>query len=569
MAGPHNAAFAGSLVAALGDLGLAGACLSPGSRSTPLTLAFAGQTAIPVWVHHDERSAGFFAIGLARATGRPVALVCTSGTAAAEYHPAVAEAAASRVPLLVLTADRPAELRDVGAPQTIDQIKLYGETVKWFHHGEPPTPATVAGAPHLAAHAWGEAVDAPAGPVHLNLPFREPLLDEPSTTSAITVAGAPAVDIGVAAPTPGAVAALAEALSRRRVLYVAGALPPDAAPAIHEAAVRNGAVTFADPQSGLRFGPLAGSVVASADLLAAAGALDLDPPEVVVRWGALPTSKPVWRWLETHPSIPQFVIDDAGHRDPLGSAHRIVRADPAATAKAIAPHVAAPPEWADGWRDRDGAVQSAVAAALAEQPFPNEPTIARAIMAAAPEGGAVFAGSSMPIRDIDAYAAPRPSAVRVLANRGANGIDGSISTALGVGAGGLRTVALIGDVAALHDVSALGTAARLGAPVTIVVVHNDGGGIFNLLPQADPAAVAPDVFERTFGTPHGTDFVAVARSFGLASHEASTEAELTDLVRSGGAKLVQVRTDRAQIASLRRTLVAAASSVLPGARPGG
>ncbi len=550
-----NDAFAVALVDALHGLGVTDVCLSPGSRNTPVTLAFAGHDGIRDWIHHDERSAGFFAIGLARASGRAVALVCTSGTAAVEYHAAVVEAAQSRVPLLILTADRPPELRDVGAPQAIDQIKLYGDAVKWFHQGAPPDEAAVSHAPHLAARAWGIATEDPAGPVHLNLPFREPLHGAPSATSVEPVqryvtSSLPTVGAAASVPDEAAAAAMTDLVTGRRAMFVAGALPAGAAAHIDRLAVSLNAAVVADPQSGLRFGPRSSAVIAAADLLAGAGALDLDPPEVVVRWGALPTSKPVWRWLAEHSEVPQVVVDKTG-RDPLRSASLIVRSDPASTAQCLAEPAPAPPDWMERWLDRDRAAIALVDEILDTTPFPNEPLIATTIAAAAPPGAALFAGSSMPIRDVDAFAAPRAEPLTVFANRGTNGIDGSISTALGVAATGVATVAHVGDVAALHDVGALATAVRLRVPLTIVVVHNDGGGIFELLPQADPRTVDPARFERVFGTPHGTDFVAIAGAFGLDAYDVKHADDLAAHVATASPKLVQVRTDRKAIAALR------------------
>ena len=558
-----NVDFSRALAASLHALGLRDVCISPGSRNTPLTLAFAVHTGIQDWSHHDERSAGFFAIGLAKASGRPVALVCTSGTAAAEYHPAVVEAFQSRVPLLVLTADRPPELRDVGAPQAIDQVKAYGDHVKWSHTGAPPDDTAVQTAPALAAHAWGEAVASPAGPVHLNLPFRDPLVpdtrEEPSSPAGPT----PSVHTGTAVAAPATVAKLDRILAARKTLFVVGSLAGGAgADQIDALAAALGAVVFADPQSGLRSGARTSAVIASADLLASAGALDTDPPDVVVRWGGVPTSKPVWRWLESHPDVIQVLIDAGGHHDPLATAHLVVRADAATTAEQI-DTPGGPDEWAEAWRHRDDAAEVAVAAALSTEAFPNDPAVARLVAAAAPPGATLFTGSSMPIRDVDTFAAHRDEPLTVIANRGANGIDGSISTTLGVAAAGHPCVALIGDVAALHDVGALATMARLRLPLILVIAHNDGGGIFHLLPQADPSRVDPAVFERHIATPHGTDFVAVATALGLPARRVEDAAGLTAHVATGEGPLVlEVRTNRHDLAALRARLRKAVAATL-------
>lgn len=559
-----NAAFSAALVAALADLGMEHVCLSPGSRSAPLAVAFAEHARIRTWVHHDERSAGFFAIGLARCTDRPVALLCTSGTAATEYHPAVTEAAASRVPLLVLTADRPPELRDVGAPQAIDQIKLYGDAVKWFHHGAPPDETAVGHAPHLAAHAWGAARELPAGPVHVNLPFREPLADGPHSVA--SQQSTPAVRLPAAYPHAADVAAVAAELSGRRPLFVVGSADSIAARAIHELALALDAPVFADPQSGLRAG-VHEAVIVPADPLAAAGALDRLTPDVVVRWGSLPTSKAQWSWLEHHPQVPQILVDPGGHRDPLGSTNLVLRTGLGETAQALGAAAPAAQPWLAAWHRAAKAAEDVIAAALAAEPFPNEPAIARTVFAAAPAGSALFCASSMPIRDVDAFATSRVGGLEVYANRGANGIDGSIATAAGIAATGTPTTALVGDVAALHDIGSLATVQRLGLPLTIVVVHNDGGGIFGLLPHADPALVDPTIYEQVFGTPHGTDFVAVAEAFGMVATAVSSQSELLAAVADAGRTpaLLQLHTDRDRIAGLRRDLIAEITRILPAA----
>ncbi|HSF85926.1 MAG TPA: 2-succinyl-5-enolpyruvyl-6-hydroxy-3-cyclohexene-1-carboxylic-acid synthase [Acidimicrobiia bacterium] len=560
-----NTAFAAALAAALADLGLTDVCVSPGSRNTPLTLAFAARDDLTCWVHHDERGAGFFGLGLARASRRPVALVCTSGTAATEYFPAITEALQTGAPLIVITADRPPELRDVGAPQTIDQIDLYGNKVKWFHHGAPPDLAAAALAPDLAAHAWGEAMGGVPGPVHLNLPFREPLvtatvddaaLDEGARVDASTPT--PMVRPARVVPPDDDVAEIARALAGRRALFVVGHVEGDAPDAIAGLARSAGAAVFVDPQSGLRAGPNTPATVPYADLLAAAGALDRLTPEIVVRWGSLPTSKATWRWLDNHRDVPQLLIDPRG-RDPLGSCRWIVRADPGAMAAAIRPAARAPSDWMSQWSALGSAAADAVRNELTSSAFPNEPAIAATVFASAPQGAALFAGSSMPIRDIDTFAAQRQAPLSIYANRGANGIDGSVSTAAGIAASGRPTVALIGDVAALHDVGALATVARMGLPLTTVVVHNDGGGIFSLLQQADPSVVEPMTFERFFGTPHGTDFVAVAEAFGLKARSVTGREELAELVGATGSAplLIQVHTERQAIVPLRNAAVAA------------
>ncbi len=548
--------FATALATALGELGLTDAVISPGSRNTPLTAAFAAHPQITDWSIHDERSAGFFALGMAKASETPVALVCTSGTAAVEYHPAVVEASLARVPLVVLTADRPDRLRDIGAPQAIDQIKLYGDAVRWFHQGSVPGPATPATAPRLAARAWAEAIGTHPGPVHLNLPFDDDLVLPAGEEVSFPDAPVPAVAGGTLVPDPAAMAELSAQVSGRRVLAVAGSLPRTDAEAVAGLSTTLGIPVFADPQSGMR-GP-AGTVLASGDLLATCGTLDRLTPQVILRFGSAHTSKAVNAWLAAHRDIPQVVVDPAGWRDPGESASLMVRADPHAVAVGLADADRAPEEWTGGWGHADVIAQETLDEAIAAEAFPNEPAVARAVTGSVPAGSALYASSSMPIRDIDAFAGRRHdgATVRVLANRGANGIDGVVSSALGAAASGLPVTALVGDVAVLHDLNALATAVRLDLPVTVVVVHNDGGGIFSFLPQADRTRFDPDVFERHLGTPHGVAFTAVAAALGMKVEEVESAGTLAALVAAGsGPTLVELHTDRTENVAVHARLV--------------
>ncbi len=556
--------FAAALVGGFADLGLTDVVISPGSRNTPLTTAFASHPGLTDWSVLDERSAAFFALGMAKASGRPVAVVCTSGTAAAEYHPAVVEAHLARVPLLVLTADRPDRLRDVGAPQAIDQVKLYGEAVRWFHQGSVPSPASAAGASHLSAHAWALAVGIPPGPVHLNLPFEDSLVLPAGAPSPPPTTPTPSVASGVVVPDLTAVAEVDALVGGRRVVAVVGALSPVDAEAVARLATALRIPVLADPQSGLR-GDDKGAVLASGELLATVGMLDRMVPEAVLRFGAPLTSKAVTTWLAANNEVPQVVVDPAGWRDSTASAAMVVRADPHALVAALGSTSPAPEGWADAWHRADVAAQRVLDETIAAEPFPNEPAIARGVFAGIPDHGLLYASSSMPIRDVDAYAGHRrdASAVAVLANRGANGIDGVISSALGAAACGVPVTALVGDVAALHDLNALATAVRLDLSVTVVVVHNDGGGIFSFLPQADPARFDPNVFERHLGTPHGTNFGSVAAALGMKVENVATATALTDLIAAGtGPTLVELPTDRTENVAVHARLVQAVRTSL-------
>jgi len=561
----RNYSFTVPLVRALATLGVAHACVTPGSRSTPLALALAEEPGITDWPHHDERSSAFFALGISRATRFPAVAVATSGTAAAEFLPAAVEARHARVPLILITADRPADLQGVGAPQTIDQAGLFGAAVKWSHDLEPP--ATGEAAPGLAAALAARlvtaALESPPGPVHLNLRFREPLVPQGRRPSGAMEP--PTVLPGRVLPTSTAVSRLASLVSGRRGLLVCGPQDDPALPAAAAAcAAACGFPIVADPLSGVRAGSHDSSrVVAAADPLAAAGWLHRIQPEAVLRVGALPTSKPLWQWLGEHPEVPQVLIDPAGWRDPGATASLVVRADSVAALEAVAaaaPHPA-PPAWLESWRQAGAAATAAIDRTLAEAPFPNEPEVVRVLGEALPAGALLAVASSMPIRDVDAFFPARPEPVRFMANRGAAGIDGFLSTGLGAAAVATNPAYLLsGDLSALHDLTALGMAARLSIKATILVVHNDGGGIFHFLPQAD----FPAHFERHWGTPHGTDFVAIAEAFGVDAARVERRADLAAAVAAvpSGPRLLEVRTQRAANLELHRRLRRAVEEAL-------
>ncbi|MDJ0498183.1 MAG: 2-succinyl-5-enolpyruvyl-6-hydroxy-3-cyclohexene-1-carboxylic-acid synthase, partial [Acidimicrobiia bacterium] len=514
-----NLVFCHGLAAALADLGVEHACVSPGSRNTPLIAGFAAESRIRKWPILDERSAGFFGIGLARATGRPVALICTSGSAAAEYHPAVVEARQSDVPLLVLTADRPPELRDVGAAQTIDQVGLYGSGAVLFVDVPPPDESTTAqhGA-ELASRVVGVAREE-SGPVHINLPFREPLLDVGRVRPPQPVVPPP--DPG---PTDTDLSELAGRLNGQRGLIVVGrSSDPTLPPAVEALAHAAGAPVLADPLSGLRFADPGELVLGYGDALAAAGVLDELVADYVIRLGHIPTSKSIWTWLERNPQVPQILAGTAG-KDATGSASELLPHSSCNTATALAGAIEtpAPAEWMSSWLALDRIADRAISEKLERLPFPNEPAVARLAVDHAPRQASLMVGSSMPIRDVDTFGGKARRQLRLFGNRGTNGIDGVASAAAGAAAAGTQSIALIGDVSMFHDLNVLGTVAQLGLPVTYVVVNNDGGGIFHFLPQAQPELLDPAIFEAYVGTPHGTDFVSVARALGITAERIET-----------------------------------------------
>ena len=587
-----------TFVAELAAAGITDAVVCPGSRSTPLALALRTSDRIRVRMLYDERAAAFFALGMARTSGRPVALLATSGTAIVNFAPAVVEAQLSRVPLVLLTSDRPVELRDRGAPQAIDQTHLFGRAAKWFTE-LPLADADAATLAHwrwVAGRAVAVAAEGPAGPVQVNIPLREPLLpdgplaavDDADARAAADVADADAdADAGLAdaAATPFAAVvrgrrrledeALDELADRigmaRRGLIIAG---PDDDPALPAALAALAAATgfpiIADPLSGLRTGRHdRANVLARGDMLVRPGAwIDAHAPDLVIRTGAMPTSKPVLELLaRVWPEL--LVLDgDAGWREAALVPATYVHADPAATAGALAARLddLAEPGWTEAWLTADRAAKAAMDAWLAglDEPFEGCPW--PALAEALPDGAVLWAGSSMPVRDMDSWLPSTDRALTVRSNRGANGIDGVVSTALGSAAVAAGPVALvIGDMSFLHDLNALLAAKLHDLSATIVLVNNDGGGIFSFLPQAQPAAAIPGTglpehYEELFGTPHGIDVGPIVTSLG-GEHRRVTPADLDAAIRDSidrpGVRVLELRTDRARNLTLHREAAAA------------
>ncbi len=564
--GSLQAAYAVTLVDEWVRGGVAHAVVCPGSRSTPLAVALADHGGIAVHIRLDERSAAFTALGIGLATGAPAVVLTTSGTAAAELHAAVVEADLARVPLLAVTADRPPELRGVGAPQTIEQHRLFGGSVRWFADPGVADPANRGAWRSLAARAVAEATVGPSGPgpVHCNLPFREPLLGVPGPGQ--VPAGRPhggrwhvASVHAAAAPADAVDRVAAAGAAGARGLVVVGAGGGEHGP-VTALADALGWPVLADPRSGLRTAP--GGVVAAADgILRSERFAGGHLPEVVVRLGAPWVSKVVTTFLASASAGgAETVLVDPWWQwsDPDRSASTVVRADPGSFCLAVVDRLAdrqagggepgPDPDWLRGWLDAEVAAQHAVDTALSAAPDGwSEPALARKLVAQLPDGADLVVSSSMPVRDVEAFGAPRPGYPRVLANRGANGIDGVVSTALGVAMTSLTpTVALVGDLAFLHDCSALVGSPAADIPCTVVVADNGGGGIFSFLPPA--GALDPGSFETLFGTPQAPDVAAVAAGFGLAVADVGPEdgwGALAEAVRRGtegpGLSVVRVR----------------------------
>jgi 2-succinyl-5-enolpyruvyl-6-hydroxy-3-cyclohexene-1-carboxylate synthase len=576
------------LVDELARCGVTDAVLAPGSRSAALAMTLHDDPRIRLHVEIDERSAGFLAVGLARATGRPAPVVVTSGSAVANLHPAVIEADTGRVPLLLLTSDRPPELRHTGANQAIDQLGLFGRTPRW--HVELGVPEDRPGSNALwrstIARAVAEAtgLSAAAGVVHLNLPFREPtvpLADDGRSAPAGPYLNAldgrsdrrPWLAVDRAArhvPAEQLQAFAGRILGTQRGLIVVGSTdaPPGPIVALARAA---GWPLLAEATSGARTGE---DAIAHAPLLLGHDAFARGmTPDLVLRIGRTGLAREVESLLG--PGVPQVLLDPDGRVDDPGrTVSDLLVADVASTCSALTDALAMPggSPYLDRWRAADLVARDVIDTLLDADDTPSEPRVARDLGAHLPAGSTLVVASSMPVRDLDRFLAPREG-LRLIANRGASGIDGFVSTTLGVALSATDpsidappvgpVVALTGDLSLLHDSN--GFLLSPDAPsidVTFVVVDNDGGGIFSFLPQAG----FPGSFERVFGTPHGRDLADLARFHHLGYVAVDTAAALTgavdDAIAAGGIQLVHVRTERAANLDVHRGLTAAVHAAL-------
>lgn len=546
-----QATFCATLVDEWERLGVTDAVVCPGSRSTPLVLPVVEH--LRIHVRLDERSAGFFALGLALASGRPTLVCVTSGTAAPELHAAVVEAHHAKVPLIVCTADRPPELHETGASQTIEQNGLFGSAVRWASAPGVPVEGQEATWRPLAVRAFEEACHGLSGPgpVHLNLAFREPLTGVPSALPA-----RPGPHAVVASRrgggSSGSMSLEIEPLSGSGMIVAGGPWAQRADPArVAALADHLGWPVLADPLSGSRLD----GTIAAADAIVRTGP---PLPECIVLLGAPWLSRALATYVSAAAtSGSRVIVVDPLHQwaDPTRAAtefHHTGVDEWLEGARATA--VPCDPGWLASWRGREAAAQAAIVDVLGTDL--NEPSAVRMVHRYAADSGAtLLVAASMPIRDLEWYAAPHASPPRVLANRGANGIDGVVSTALGIGASGdvqgTRTIALLGDLAFLHDVSGLVNLPDV--PCTFVVLDNNGGGIFSFLPQA--ATVEPAVFESVLGTPPLTDIGSVAGGFGLSVHDVSTLSQLESSLAVSQPALVRVRVpSRAQNVALHDTI---------------
>jgi 2-succinyl-5-enolpyruvyl-6-hydroxy-3-cyclohexene-1-carboxylate synthase len=572
-----NTALSSAFAEELARGGVRHAVISPGSRSTPLAVALWRQGEIEVSVIVDERSAAFFALGAAQATRTPVALLCTSGTAAANYLPAICEANESAVPLVVLTADRPPELRGIGVGQTIDQIKLYGESVRWFCEVGTHI-ADDDGLLHyrsVACRALAAARgETRPGPVHLNLPWREPLAPLPvedavTATDPLALRGrqgrpltaVTSIDLEPSAFLLDEMAGhIGDAISG--VIVAGRQLDPELREPLAHLARASGFPILAEPTSQLRCGPHDRSYVISTydPLLRDEHFARSVVPDLVLRFGEMPTSKPLRAWLAAS-DADQIAIDPyGGWNEPTSRAAAILRADPTELAAGWATRLEKEERPApQRWLDAESAAREVLAAAFADCAI-SEPALHHALGQSHRDGDLVYTASSMPIRDQEAFLPPGETDATFLCNRGANGIDGLISSGIGAAhASGRPTTIVTGDLGLLHDIGGLAALREVSTPVRIVVIDNDGGGIFGFLPQAD--ALDDEEFEALMGTPRGIDAAEAAALFDLPHRRLESLSKLPDAL-AAGTGLIEVKTNRRTNVDAHRQLTNSVQAAL-------
>jgi 2-succinyl-5-enolpyruvyl-6-hydroxy-3-cyclohexene-1-carboxylate synthase len=575
----RNTALASAFTEELARGGLRQATVSPGSRSTPLALALWRQPEIEVTVILDERSAAFFALGAAQAGDAPVAMLCTSGTAAANFHPAICEADESGLPLIALSADRPPELREIGAGQTIDQLKLYGSSVRWFcevgnHEADDQ------GLLHLRSLACRALAAARGevrpGPVHLNFAWREPLAPvriEGAVSASDRLAldgrpGRPLTAVGplLSQPSELLLEELTERIDRARTgVIVAGRqLDPGLREPLASLAQRSNFPILAEPTSQLRSGPHDRShVVTTYDLLLRdRDFAEQSKPELVLRFGEMPTSKPLRAWL-VGSGAEQIVIDPrARWNEPTRRAATLIRADPRHLAEVCAASIEkAKREGIGLWLRAERAAREAIDSELnGASSLHTEPALHLALGRAHSDGDLVYTASSMPIRDQESFLAAEKTDALFLCNRGANGIDGLISSAIGAAHASRRpTTVITGDLGLLHDIGGLAALREVTCPVRIVVIDNDGGGIFDFLPQAQ--ALGEREFESLLRTPRGLDLAKAADLFALPHRRVETAPQL-NVALGAGTGLIEVKVERSNNVALHRRLSAAVAASL-------
>lgn len=548
--------YVANFVDELSKSGLTDVVISPGSRSTPLAMTFAEHPDIKEWVVLDERSAAFFGLGLAKQTKRPVALVCSSGTAAANYFPAIVEAHQSRVPLIALTADRPHELRDVGAPQAIDQIKIFGSYVKDFHEMALPesTEDMLKYAQTRAARAIHQAISGNAGPIHLNFPFREPLVPDFSLEH---VWGDPIREPytiwhdGKKKLSEEFIKHLAERFTsaKKGVIVCGPQVEQDLAEAVALLAESYGIPILADPLSQIRSGTHSTkNVIEGYDAFLRGGKIRQSlKPEYIIRFGAMPVSKAFLFYVKENQDISQFVIEEEmGYREPVGNPTEFIYTDPISFCSDLVEantHLYADEtEWLQKWKTLNEIAKHHLSNASDEELTEGEAV--KKLMEVIPNHSSLYVGNSMAIRDVDTFFMTGDKRLSILANRGANGIDGMVSSGVGAAASGKPVTLLLGDLSFYHDMNGLLAAKHYNLNITILVVNNNGGGIFSFLPQS----ANEKHFEALFGTPLNLDFEKAIDMYQGSYRNPQSPAELKEALlesyNEDGLSVVEVKTDR-------------------------
>ncbi|KAF0816385.1 MULTISPECIES: 2-succinyl-5-enolpyruvyl-6-hydroxy-3-cyclohexene-1-carboxylic-acid synthase [unclassified Cytobacillus] len=548
--------YIAAFVAELVKSGVEDVVVSPGSRSTPMAMVMAEHPELRVHIHVDERSAAFFALGLAKASKKPAALLCTSGTAAANYYPAIVEARYSRVPLIVLTADRPHELRDVGAPQAIDQIHLYGNNVKWFVEMAPPEKSEemLRYARAVCARAASAAMSSPAGPVHLNFPFREPLVPHLDRADLFELSerteGYVNIQGGKLSLPIEEYKELAEVLnSAKRGIIICGQLEKSGFPdAVIRLAEKLNFPVIADPLSQLRSGHHDGSFIIDTydTFLKIDDAKKALKPDVIIRFGAMPVSKPLSIFMKENSSARQIIVDGGGGwRDPALISTEMIHCDELQFCESVFPYLITPnnDEFFALWKKINDLTRLKLADIKQVEQL-SEGKLFYQLAEILPEGSTLFVGNSMPIRDLDTFFHVNQKGIRVMANRGANGIDGTVSTALGAGMSSKPLYLVLGDLTFFHDLNGLIASKQYGIDINILLINNNGGGIFSFLPQAN----FPNNFEKLFGTPLDLDFSHAIKMFGgeydlITDWEHFLSAFKRNLDRPG-LKVMEITTNR-------------------------
>lgn len=564
-----NLQFSETLVAGLADAGLKAVCIAPGSRSTPLALAFDANPTVETLVHLDERCASYFALGMAQASGRPVALVCTSGTAALEFHAAVVEAKMAGVPLLLLTADRPPELRHSGANQTIDQVKMYGDHILWAVDAALPEEdapdVALRNMRTLAARCFAVANGIRKGPVHINFPFRKPLEPEAPYSPHFDKGQSSSIQRGVLVPTAEQIEEMVALVSEHEQGWIvcgpwAGRPPCSLVNAVAELGRSTGYPVFADPLSGLRFGPHTGTtpIVGSYESFLQHSA-DFEAPQVVIRFGAVPTSKYLNAYLErTASALQVHVRSDGVWADDSHRVHSFLQVDETVFCRQLAERFRRTPgQWAASILAAEERSRQRQESLLRESWF--DAAAAATAVTALPDDSNLFVGNSLPVRHVDQFAQPDTKRIHVYGNRGASGIDGVLSSALGVAAAerSRPMLLLIGDVSFYHDMNGLLAVFKHGLDnVTVVLLNNGGGGVFRRLPIAEDQTR----FEELFLTPPGLDFSLAVEMYGLDfvriqdENRAGLAQAICASLRDRRPTVIEVRTDGARDERMRREL---------------